>query len=137
MFAYAIIDGMGRESLQQGPVGERVAAILTDALDSSDMSLRQLAARSGVKLTRLGDVLRRGRPITAAELNDVAGALGLVGWQVMRDAEMDSVTARPPFAPAPEGDRWWEGEDVAALDPGYSPRMEEDQPDPDPDDWGA
>ena len=46
-----------------------------------------LSEISGVKITRLGDVLRRGRVITVTEVNSIAKALGLVGWQVMRTAE--------------------------------------------------
>lgn len=86
-------------------------------------------------------MLNAERPIMLDDLMALCEALGLDPVQVMRDAETAAppVTSAstPPFAPAPSEDRWWEQDDVAALDPGYSPRMEEDQPDPDPDDWGA
>lgn len=78
---------MGHKLLQAGPVGQRAAAILAKALDSSTLSLRGLSTASGVKLTRLGDVLRRGKPLTVSELDTIADALGLVGWRVMREAE--------------------------------------------------
>ena len=42
---------------------------------------------SGVKLTRLGDVLKRGRAATAGEIERIAEALGLEGWKVLFAAQ--------------------------------------------------
>lgn len=74
-------------ALDRGTIGDRVVEILTEALEDSSMSQRALVRASGVKLTRLGDILRRGKAVTVRELDDIAAALGLEGWQVMRDAE--------------------------------------------------
>ena len=46
---------------------------------------------SGVKLTRLSDVLKRGRAATAGEIERIADALGLDGWKVLFAAQ----TGRP------------------------------------------
>lgn len=54
------------------------------------MSLRKLSRLSGVKLTRLGDILRRGRPMSVGELEGIAQALGLVGWKVLREAGQEA-----------------------------------------------
>lgn len=93
MRVYASIEGMGRESLTRGPVGAAVVADLNVALGGSGMSRRALARAAGLKETRLRDVLANGRPMLIDELNVVAEALGLVGWEVMRDAEA-AVAAR-------------------------------------------
>lgn len=74
-------------SLNTAELDAKVAQILDAALKESDLSLRRLAEASGVKLTRLGDVLRRGRAITTGELEAVARALGLVPWKVLKEAE--------------------------------------------------
>lgn len=42
---------------------------------------------SGVKLTRLGDVLKRGRAATAGEIERISEALGLEAWKVLFAAQ--------------------------------------------------
>lgn len=64
-----------------------IARLLSGQQKFSGVSLRELSRRSGVKLTRLGDILRRGRPATVSEVNAIAAELGLIGWRVMQDAE--------------------------------------------------
>ena len=64
-----------------------LSTLLLRRLEASDMSQRELSRQSGVKLTRLGDVLRRGRGMTTGELERIAGALGCVPWQVLKEAE--------------------------------------------------
>jgi len=64
-----------------------LSTLLLQRLEASDMSQRELSRQSGVKLTRLGDVLRRGRGMTTGELEQIASALGLVPWQVLKEAE--------------------------------------------------
>jgi len=59
-----------------------IARLLSDQQKLSGVSLRELSRRSGVKLTRLGDILRRGRPATVSEVNAIAAELGLFGWRV-------------------------------------------------------
>lgn len=86
LFASANMDHMGN-ALSSGKLDAEVADILASKMEELTISLRELSRRSGVKLTRLGDILRRGRPATVSEVNAVAAELGLVGWRVMQDAE--------------------------------------------------
>ena len=87
---------MGYELQETGEVGAKVVEILNRAFDKSPMSLRKLSEKSGVKLTRLGDVLRRGKVITVGELDVIADVLDLVGWRVMREAELGLNVVEPP-----------------------------------------
>ena len=59
-----------------------IARLLSEQQKLSGVSLRELSRLSGVKLTRLGDVLKRGRAATAGEIERIAEALGLEGWKV-------------------------------------------------------
>lgn len=78
--------GMGN-SLNSAELDAEIAKILDHELGVSSLSLRGLSDASGVKLTRLGDILRRGRAITAGELESIARALGLSAWRVVKMAE--------------------------------------------------
>ncbi|WP_103061558.1 helix-turn-helix domain-containing protein [Actinomyces qiguomingii] len=78
---------MGSRSIEQHPADVRVSEALGGALEDSGMSLRELSRRSGVRLTRLGDVLRRGRAMTVGELEAIAGTLGLDPVEVLREAQ--------------------------------------------------
>lgn len=60
-----------------------IARLLSEQQTFSGVSLRELSRLSGVKLTRLGDVLKRGRAATAGEIERIAEALGLEGWKVL------------------------------------------------------
>lgn len=64
-----------------------VASLLDGELRDSSLSLRELSRESDVKLTRLGDVLRRGKAMTVGELRAISGALGLTASAVVREAE--------------------------------------------------
>ena len=68
-----------------------IARLLSDQQMLSGVSLRELSRLSGVKLTRLGDVLKRGRSATAGEIARISEALGLEGWKVLFAAQ----TGRP------------------------------------------
>ena len=65
--------------------------MLSEQQKLSGVSLRELSRLSGVKLTRLGDVLKRGRAATAGEIERISEALGLEGWKVLFAAQ----TGRP------------------------------------------
>lgn len=152
LFASANIDRMGN-ALSSGKLDAEVADILASKMEELTISLRELSRRSGVKLTRLGDVLRRGRPATVSEVNAIAAELGLVGWRVMQDAERRIGAAEAghdeaPATPAPASSTGyrtrWAG--VRAL-PRLGPTPEEQErmaarmADPHsrgglPDDWG-
>ena len=115
---------MGNPLLPEA-IDAHVAATLNSALEKSGKSLRWLSRESGVKLTRLGDVLRRGRAITVGELDSLASALGLVGWKVMKEAEQANQPA--PVSDLSERRHTVDLGQAAALDPGYSPEDEFDQ----------
>lgn len=99
-----------------------VAALLDHALTVSSMSLRELSRRSGVKITRLGDVLRRGAPATTGEINSISEVLGLVGWEVVRDAQAGlNCRAKATVTEFPVSrDKNGVPDVRAALGPGYS-----------------
>lgn len=69
------------------PIDRAIAEILDDALEASDYSLRGLSRASGVRLTRLGDILRRGKSMTTGEMEQISRALDLVPWRVIQEAE--------------------------------------------------
>ena len=64
-----------------------IARLLSEQQMLSGVSLRELSRLSGVKLTRLGDVLKRGRAATAGEIERISEALGLEGWKVFLAAQ--------------------------------------------------
>ena len=64
-----------------------IAQLLSEQQKHSGVSLRELSRLSGVKLTRLGDVLKRGRAATAGEIERIADALSLEGWKVLFAAQ--------------------------------------------------
>ena len=68
-----------------------IARLLSEQQKLSGVSLRELSRLSGVKLTRLGDVLKRGRAATAGEIERISEALGLEGRKVLFAAQ----TGRP------------------------------------------
>ena len=78
---------MGQKPLDSHPIDRALAQILDEALSTSDYSLRALSRASGVRLTRLGDVLRRGKSMTTGEVEQISHALGLVAWEVVQEAE--------------------------------------------------
>lgn len=108
-----------RTALSSGEIGAKVVTILVTALEDSSMSQRGLARASGVKLTRLGDVLRRGAAITVHELDDISRALGLVGWQVLREAETSVSGTRRHLAPVPD----LPPTEVYGTPPAYDPEL--------------
>lgn len=64
-----------------------IARLLSERQKLSGISLRELSRLSEVKLTRLGDILKRGRAATAGEIERIAEALGLEGWKVLFAAQ--------------------------------------------------
>jgi len=89
-FACANIERMGN-ALIAARLDAEIARLLSEEQKLSGVSLRELSRLSGVKLTRLGDVLKRGRAATAGEIERIAEALGLEGWKVLFAAQ----TGRP------------------------------------------
>lgn len=113
--------------LNLAKIDAEIAAQLDSKLGESSMSLRQLSEKSGVKLTRLGDVLRRGRPMTVGELEAISRTLGLIGWRVMRQAE-DALEEKESTS-----------RDVIEVDPlsDLLPQEVYGLTPPDPDDYGV
>lgn len=113
--------------LNLAKIDAKIAAQLDSKLGESSMSLRQLSEKSGVKLTRLGDVLRRGRPMTVGELEAISRTLGLIGWRVMRQAE-DALEEKGSAS-----------RDVIEVDPlsDLLPQEVYGLTPPDPDDYGV
>lgn len=62
-----------------------IAWLLSEQQKLSGVSLCELSRLSGVKLTRLGDVLKRGRAATAGAIERIADALD--GWKVLFAAQ--------------------------------------------------
>lgn len=85
-FACANIERMGN-ALIAARLDAEIARLLSEQQNLSCVSLRELSRLSGVKLTRLGDILKRGRAATAGEIERIAEALGLEGWKVLFAAQ--------------------------------------------------
>ncbi|WP_166984654.1 helix-turn-helix transcriptional regulator [Canibacter zhoujuaniae] len=78
---------MGKQQLGVGHLNSALIDIINDTKHDKDMSLRALAAASGISLTRLSHVMRKNRPLMIDELPALCAPLGLKDWQVLRDAQ--------------------------------------------------
>lgn len=85
-FACANIERMGN-ALIAARLDAEIARLLSEQQKLSGISLRELSRLSEVKLTRLGDILKRGRAATAGEIERISKALGLDGWKVLFAAQ--------------------------------------------------
>ncbi|MCD4557200.1 hypothetical protein [Schaalia sp. lx-100] len=141
--------------LHTGEIDRILSEIFENYLGESGLSLRRLSEISGVKLTRLGDVLRRGKAMTGNEIHAIAAAFHRSGWRVFREAEERLTSgeplihsalfeaASPPQADESEVIELPTGHQItradidraAALDVGYAPEMEWDQPPVDDEDY--
>lgn len=65
-----------------------VAEILRERADALNFSYRTLEERSGVSKTKLQAIFTGERTVLLSDLDAIAEALGLVGWKVVRDAEL-------------------------------------------------
>lgn len=75
-------------TLASARLDAEIARLLSEQQVLSGVSLRELSRSSGVKLTRLGNVLKRGRAATAGEIERISEALGLEGWKVFLAAQI-------------------------------------------------
>jgi len=75
---------------------DRVVAILRARADDLGLSYRALADRSGVSKSKLQAVFTGERDILLPDLDAVADALGLVGWQVVKAASEPAREAGTP-----------------------------------------
>lgn len=65
----------------------RVAKILSDRRDQLGLSLRQIEQKSGVNYMTVKRLLDGTREMRMDDFRAIARALGLIPWQVMREAE--------------------------------------------------
>ena len=77
---------MGRQALEVGELSKTVAKLLESARDEQGVSYRELQQRSGINRMRAQRILTEERPFTVDEVDEIAQALGLVGWKVVREA---------------------------------------------------
>lgn len=68
-------------------LGHQVSVVLDERMTQQGVALREMSRATGIKLTRLGDVLRRGRAITPDEIDLVASQLGMRASEVVVEAE--------------------------------------------------
>lgn len=67
-----------------------IAGYLREAVDASDITYRELAARTGISLNRIGIILRQEPPpATIGEMGLIAGALGFTALELIARAEED------------------------------------------------
>ena len=78
---------MGRKALDVGPLSLAVATIMREHQDAAGVSDYTLADLSGIPRERLRRSLNGDRPFLIDDFEAAASALGLVAWQVMREAE--------------------------------------------------
>lgn len=87
-------------------IAQAVVEALQAARTAQDVSYRRLEESTGVNYMRLQRVLKGETEMLIRELDAVADALGLIGWQVLRDAEkggQDAEVVDFPQQPSPEG----------------------------------
>ena len=75
-----------RQPLIVTPLDFTVADLLNKKRREQGISLRTLSSASGIKLTRLGDILRMTKPGTTGEISAIATALNTEGWKVTQEA---------------------------------------------------
>lgn len=68
-------------------VAHNVAATLQAARETHGVSYRRLEELSGINYMRLQRILKVETEMLVRELDTLAAALGLVGWEVLRDAQ--------------------------------------------------
>jgi transcriptional regulator with XRE-family HTH domain len=139
---------MVHNNIDPTEAGERFIQALAAAVRAETaarrISIAELSRRVSVEKGVMYRYMRGDREFPLSVLFDVADALGTTVDGVARDAYRrmpdDPAQATPsaPSAPAYP----FRAEDVpeerkAAKKAPYNPRLEEDQPDPDPNGWGA
>lgn len=135
---------MSRTPKQYEGMDAAVAGILDSAVESSGQSLRSVAEKAGMSHNRLGKILRRDTPPpTVGEVDRIAVALGMTASEVftlaeseVSDVARDDLATRRAAKDAEADRRLAEGHILAASE-GDSFAELEDQPDADPDNWGA
>lgn len=92
--------GMSRR-IEAREVNRAASAILATAKEDQGISLRTIEDRSGVKHLRVMRALNCEQPMTVDDLEAIASALGLVGWQVMQEAECEVESMRAAGGASP------------------------------------
>ena len=78
---------MGQKAIEAGPLSLRIAQIIRERKEEVAISDYVLADMSGIPRQRLRRAMVGDRPFLVDDLEAVATALGLIPWQVMREAE--------------------------------------------------
>lgn len=81
-------------ALENGSLGREISAFLDSRMAEQGIGLRSMSRLTGIKLTRLGDLLRRDRPVTPDEIDRIAAQLGMRASEVVRHAENVLARAR-------------------------------------------
>lgn len=71
------LGGAAGHQLRATVFDDVVARLIDEYRAAHNVTLRGLSRASDIKMTRLGDILRRGRPMTLGELDAIAAALGV------------------------------------------------------------
>ena len=87
---------MGQKAIEAGPLSLRIAQIIRERKEEVAISDYVLADMSGIPRQRLRRAMVGDRPFLVDDLEAVATALGLIPWQVMREAEDSLIEARNP-----------------------------------------
>ena len=78
---------MGRQALSRGKMGDTLVKLFNDLRRVEKVGLRELSRRSGITLTRLGNILERGAVLTVDETDALCNALGVRLLPVVAAAE--------------------------------------------------
>lgn len=98
---------MGTKALLRGELGDSTVKILVSLQHEKGLSLRALSRESGIKLTRLGNILERGFSVTLDEISALADVFCKPVWVVIAAAEW------LVYGEAPEG---LSDDDVQAIE---------------------
>lgn len=77
---------MGRKPLRYDDIAKRAAAVIRDHADREGIVAARIAERSGLSESTISRILTQKRTMTLPELDRISAAVGLVGWQVMKEA---------------------------------------------------
>lgn len=122
---------MGQKAIEAGLLSLRIAKIIRRRKEEVAISDYALADMSGIPRQRLRRAMVGDRPFLVDDLEAVATALGLIPWQVMREAEQSLEDRAGNVLPFPSGHIYGSGygepltnasgRPYAALDRGYDP----------------
>lgn len=115
---------MGKKALVLGPVGLRCIKILQTHAEAQKITNAWIAEQVELSESTISRVFNGMRALTVDELDAVADAVGLIGWEVLREAEepATNVVAFPRPVPTLSED---DLRDAAAKHSGRGPEAEQ------------